>query len=963
MRTTDLPSWLWLPLKDNCEWDSPFNMGNCFDEQYHNIFFAMMKLLIDLTRFTTFPFLLFVVGMYAECMANLPMAFLSIITIIPMILMRLIWAEEYHIHGGMGNPVVAYSVKTWIILSTPNIVLWAPSAAFAVSQWVRIVDETIISLRIQTHSSFDFEILFPDFSAGSVLDSDLSQSGAEAWMKKLVQEDQDKRQSRREEEESVRADQKKMGQASLLVKKLNNETHNAIWRAISKRRPQSILGRQSILSHRQETELLAEERGLSKTKILAQRYVVVPVDQSAQSAEIAPAGSSPSTPPPPSAPKTTPKKPSSSTTTAAAAAIPISTPSPITPAREEQRADFSPVREPTPSVVTPRQEVVEPIPSLPSPAISGVGVVSSPQVVDEPIFPLEEELPPIDSLPSPEAVGLEPVQQPSPPEQAAASDAFFIPEIPAELLITPMNESGVGSEESLHQGLFQTTPHISESSAWDPLSDPLLNYLSTPSGYVPESDLDASLDAMCRDASQEGAGNQNGNHGEKEEEHHQPADEMAIDVEFEDVEMEEQDEGEVQVLTSSQAGDVMMGEGEVGYPTEEEEQISEEWWAALADLLDQDDFELGDASAQAAINQPTQLSVPQLPLPPLPVPQFRGPQPQQPASIFHLPLFQPTPTPPQDFGMSEQEQWELAMEMEAEFDSEMVDAADHSAPSPPPPSAQQVFPMSFARVEIPPSPQAEASPADQSRPPIPGNEQFHGETEQVFAEAHLPLAFETRGNASKDKQRRDEAPDPAQPATQEQMEKRRVLKPRVRGARPAAHTLVPGSTTALHATPSSSSNNTQEQQQQQQIVAPVMIGGLMLPGGNRIITTPTPELLPAAPQTPTISAEQKAAFEKKKAAQLKAQQQARKNKKPSIFHQKPATPGRSAPNTPRQTSSSSTTSSPMPQIKDPGDRAAAESIFGTPGSGKKNGLVILPSIPHHLRDQVAGHRPENEGED
>ncbi|RFN47402.1 hypothetical protein FIE12Z_8404, partial [Fusarium flagelliforme] len=710
--------------------------------------------------------------------------------------------------------------------------------------------------------------------------------------------------------------------------------------------------------HRQETEVLAEGRGLSKTEILAQRYVVVPVDQSAQYAEIAPAGASPSTPPPPSTRKTTPEKPSS-TTSAAATAIPI--PTPITPAREEQRADFSPVREPTPSVVTPRQEVVEPIPSLPSPAISGVGVVSSSQVVDEPIFPLEEELPPLDSLPSPEAAGLEPVQQPSPPEQAAASDAFFIPEIPAERLITPMNESGVGSEESLHQGLFQTTPHISEFSAWDPLSDPFDDFLSTPSGYIPESDLDAGLDAFCRDVSQEGDGEHNGDHGEKEEEHHQPGDDMAIDVECEDVEMEEQDEGEVHVLTSSQAGDVTMGEGEVGYPTEEEEQISEAWWEALAALLDQDTFELGDAPAQAAINQPAQLSVPQLPLPQLPVPRFQEPQPQQQASVFHLPLFQPTQTPPPDFGMSEQEQWELAMEMEAEFDSEMVDAVDHSAPPPPPPSAQQVFPMSFARVEIPPSPQAEASPADQSRPTIPVNEQFQAETEQEVAEAHRPFPFETRGNASKDKQRRDEAPDPAKPATKEQMEKRRVLKPRVRGARTAAHTLVPGSTTALPATPSSSSNNTQEQQQQQQqqVVAPVMVGGLMLPGGNRTITTTTPELVPAAPQTPTISAEQKAASEKKKAAQIKAQQEARKNKKPSIFHQKkPTTPGRSAPNTPRQTSSSS----PMPQIKDPGDRAAAESIFGTPGSGKKNGLVILPSIPGHLRDQVAGRQPENEGE-
>jgi hypothetical protein len=112
MRTTDLP-WLWLPLKDNCEWDPPFNMGNCFDEQYHNVFFFLMKTLIYLTRFTTFPFVLFVAGMHGECMANLPMAVLSIITIIPMILLRLIWAEDYHTYGGMATP-------WWLILSRPG---------------------------------------------------------------------------------------------------------------------------------------------------------------------------------------------------------------------------------------------------------------------------------------------------------------------------------------------------------------------------------------------------------------------------------------------------------------------------------------------------------------------------------------------------------------------------------------------------------------------------------------------------------------------------------------------------------------------------------------------------------------------------------------------------------------------------------------------------------------------------
>jgi hypothetical protein len=92
----------------------------------------------------------------------------------------------------------------------PNIVSWAPSAAFAVGQLARIVRETIVSLRIQAYSSFDAETLFPAPFAGRDWDSDLSESGAEAWIKKLVQEGQDQRRTRREEEERVAAEQRKL---------------------------------------------------------------------------------------------------------------------------------------------------------------------------------------------------------------------------------------------------------------------------------------------------------------------------------------------------------------------------------------------------------------------------------------------------------------------------------------------------------------------------------------------------------------------------------------------------------------------------------------------------------------------------------------------------------------------------------------------------------------------------------
>ncbi|KAF0645595.1 hypothetical protein FPSE5266_00644 [Fusarium pseudograminearum] len=902
-------------------------MGNCFDEQYHNVFFFLIKALIYLTRFTTFPFVLFFAGMHGEFLATLPMAILSTITIIPMVLLRLIWAEDYHTHGGLGNPMVEYSVKTWAILSMPNIVSWTPSAAFAVSQSVRIVRETFVSLRIQAESSFDAETLFPTPFAGRDWDSDLSTSGAEAWMRMLVQEDQEERHARREEEKRVAVEQKRLEQASLLMQKLEDDTDIAIWKAISKRRPQPIIRRQSALTHRQETELLAEERGLTKKQFLAQRYVVVPVDQSTQSdpsdfaddramktpvspiveipsshgvqsdlaespvltqiepSEPAPTGSSPSSLSPPSPHETTPKKPASSTTTDAAAAT-------ATPGRETP-----PVREPAPSAVSPRQEVVEAITTLPSPPSPGVvGVVSSSHVVDEPIFPSEEELPPQAIVPFAEPAGLEPLRQLPSPEQAAGSVASFaqevpgIPDIPEELLFAAANGSEDGWEKSLHQGLFQPAPCISPT--WDP------------------TELDAAIDDLLNSGDEVGE---------------QVWDEMAIDdCQVEDVEMEEQGEGEVEVLTPSQAVDSEMEE--VGMTEEEQERmVQEASWAALAALLDEDEDEFCDEPSQMVIDHaaPAQtLSVPQLPLP-----QFNRPPPPPQASVFH---FEVTPQAvPAPYVMSQQEQDDLEMEMVAAFDIEMEDAEDEEEVGMGPQDLSQ------RKILIPRAQGSRHNPSQPLPQPTPTTSQSKRSRSSSIEQA---------------------APEP----------KRAQYQPiQSLSSAPAQPLAVPPVTLQPEgASPAPSNTNSQ-----QQTVAPIMMGGLMLPGGNQRITNaeppaPTPS---AAPAPTTITPEEKkAAFEKKKQAQIKAQQEARRNKKPSLFHQtkKPATPGRSAPATPHQQTPNHTSPSPMPRIRDPGLRAASESAFGTPGSAQKEaGHNILQTIPAYLLDQVAGRAAEDEDEE
>ncbi|CAF3515691.1 unnamed protein product [Fusarium graminearum] len=849
MQTTDLPTWFWLPLKGDCEWDSPFNMGNCFDEQYHNVFFILIKALIYLTRFTTFPFVLFFAGMHGEFLATLPMAILSTTTIIPMVLLRLIWAEDYHTHGGLGNPMVEYSVKTWAILSMPNIVSWTPSAAFAVSHSVRIVRETFVSLRIQADSSFDAETLFPTPFAGRDWDLDLSTSGAEAWIRMLVQEDQEERHARREEEKRLAAEQKRLEQAPLLMQKLEDDTNIAIWKAISKRRPQPIIRRQSALTHRQETEMLAEERGLTKKQLLAQRYVVVPVDQSTQSdpsdfaddramktpsdlaespvltqvepSEPAPTGSSPSSSLSPPSHETTPKKPASSTNDAAAATA--------TPGRETP-----PVREPAPSAVSPRQEVVEAITTLPSPPSPGVvGVVSSSHVVDEPIFPSEEELPPQAIVPFTEPVGLEPLRQLPSPEQATGSVASFaqeapgIPKIPEELLFAAANGSEDGWEESLHQGLFQPAPCISPT--WGP------------------TELDAAIDNLLNSGDEVGE---------------QVWDEMAIDdCQVEDVEMEEQGEGEIEVLTPSQAVDSEMEM--VGMTEEEQERmVQEASWAALAALLDEDKDEFYDEPSQMVIDHAA------------------------PAQTLSAPVshFEVTPqTVPAPYVMSQQEQDDLEMEMVVAFDIKMEDAEDEEEVGMGPQDLSQ------RKILIP---RAQGSRHNPSQP--------------------LP---QPRPTKSQSKRSRSSSIDQVAPEP-----KRAQYQP----------------IQSLSSAPA-----------QPLAVPPV---------------TPQPEGASPAPS----NTNKESRLQEEEAGKIKAQQEARRNRKPSLFHQtkKPATPGRSAPATPHQQTPNHTSPLPMPHIKDPGLRAAAESAFGTPGSAQKEAGHNIPhTIPTYLLDQVAGRAAEDEDDE
>ncbi|EEU48801.1 uncharacterized protein NECHADRAFT_75316 [Fusarium vanettenii 77-13-4] len=196
MRPEDLP--MWLPLREGCEWDSIFNMHECFDPEYDTLPLALLRLAF--WAFAVSPrFLWWLLMLYhfqRLINASRTVVLLQSVTAAALYLIPWIWQSDYSRLRSQTEPFFADCWQLWLLLSSPNILF----SAYHLPGTIR---DGIVLARDYAYRCMDLEILFPE--PGEVnLDADPRDTDGEAFFKKLLAEDRERRRRRESEEQATR---------------------------------------------------------------------------------------------------------------------------------------------------------------------------------------------------------------------------------------------------------------------------------------------------------------------------------------------------------------------------------------------------------------------------------------------------------------------------------------------------------------------------------------------------------------------------------------------------------------------------------------------------------------------------------------------------------------------------------------------------------------------------------------
>ncbi|KAF4443554.1 hypothetical protein F53441_11409 [Fusarium austroafricanum] len=226
----DRPRWFWLPIRENCEWDSIFTAYECFDDEHTKFAIYIAKFLYVLEPIPFYLFLLFsLIGMQLTEVPAVFLLFLSVIMllsiVLPLIIFLIFW-NEFLSYRDVARSFLWSLCKIWVIISLPVVGFYFATTKFWVCHVPRKVLEWALSIRDDIHNGFNFEIVFPDPPSGSINPND---TRGELWMKQLLKEDMDRRQARRDEEARAIAEEN-------LRQSIEVKRHDLAWMAVNSRK-------------------------------------------------------------------------------------------------------------------------------------------------------------------------------------------------------------------------------------------------------------------------------------------------------------------------------------------------------------------------------------------------------------------------------------------------------------------------------------------------------------------------------------------------------------------------------------------------------------------------------------------------------------------------------------------------------------------------------------------------------
>ncbi|RSL69771.1 hypothetical protein CEP53_002112 [Fusarium sp. AF-6] len=197
MRPEDLP--MWLPLREGCEWDSIFNMHECFDPEYDTLPLVLLRLAFWV--FAVSPRFLWwlLVAYHFRRLINTSrtVVFLQSVSAAALCLIPWIWQSDYSRLRSQTEPFFTECWQLWFLLSSPNILFMAYHLPGT------ILDGVVLA-RDYAYQCMDLEILFPGPGEWD-LDTDPRDTAGEAFFRRLLSEDREMRR-RKESEEQARRD-------------------------------------------------------------------------------------------------------------------------------------------------------------------------------------------------------------------------------------------------------------------------------------------------------------------------------------------------------------------------------------------------------------------------------------------------------------------------------------------------------------------------------------------------------------------------------------------------------------------------------------------------------------------------------------------------------------------------------------------------------------------------------------
>ncbi|KAF5002176.1 hypothetical protein FGRMN_552 [Fusarium graminum] len=230
---TGLFSWLWLPLRDSCEWDSIFIIHECFDDNYNNIVLALIRVLLKIFLAIPLNFWLFMAFHYRGYLASLPLLIILSIMGFPVWFFPTIFWDDYKHQRDMVETSFYIMRRIWLFLALPNFVFYYSNIKLRLRQSIVKMQEAIVSVSNYVHNIFDFEIHFPETEARDVTHPSDQDTGAERWVKKLIKEAKIKRQAMRDEEARTQERRDRMKQAALFEKQQTDRMLDATSKALT----------------------------------------------------------------------------------------------------------------------------------------------------------------------------------------------------------------------------------------------------------------------------------------------------------------------------------------------------------------------------------------------------------------------------------------------------------------------------------------------------------------------------------------------------------------------------------------------------------------------------------------------------------------------------------------------------------------------------------------------------------